>query len=82
MAALVVGLLYPFAAVATGRLDERFPARGAMAVLAVVLAAVLALTFLPGLRPPPPDAEPGPDGRSTSLRRCDHDGAAGPEPAA
>ncbi|MFJ3788549.1 MFS transporter [Kitasatospora sp. NPDC090091] len=54
---LVGGCLYPFATVVTGWLDERFSAAGAMAVHTGVLAVVLALTFLPGLRrPPPPDA--------------------------
>ncbi|MCG6498789.1 MFS transporter [Kitasatospora sp. A2-31] len=54
---LVGGCLYPFATVVTGWLDERFSAGGAMAVHTLVLAVVLALTFLPGLRrPPPPDA--------------------------
>ncbi|GAA2815061.1 MFS transporter [Kitasatospora sp. CM 4170] len=54
---LVGGCLYPFATVVTGWLDERFSAGGAMAAHTVVLAVVLALTFLPGLRrPPPPDA--------------------------
>lgn len=63
---VVGGLLYPFATVSAGWLDERFSARGAMAVLTVVLTAVLTLTFLPGLRHPPL-----PTTGRTSVRRAD-----------
>ncbi|MFD0277412.1 MFS transporter [Kitasatospora sp. NPDC127111] len=53
---VVGGSLYPFAAAATGWLGERVSLRGAMAVHTLVLAVVLALAFLPGLRHPPPPA--------------------------
>ncbi|MEU6238676.1 MFS transporter [Kitasatospora sp. NPDC047058] len=53
---VVGGSLYPFAAAATGWLGEHVSVRGAMAVHTLVLAVVLALAFLPGLRHPPPPA--------------------------